>query len=321
MVRSFGELTAAGRARRLRPLVEAALRHWDVDVRRIRLLTNDFNGVFRIDTATGPRVLRVSLPLRTDAELRAELAWLDALQGVVDVPRWVPTRAGRPWAIEGAPGVPGMRRCVLFTWVPGRAMRVDDRAERFASLGAVAAALHAQAATWRRPRGLLIWDRSFPHPEEPPILFDLALPRDQLALWRDAEQAADEGFATLARTPERPRIAHMDISPGNAKVSRGRIAILDFDDCMLAHPVQDLGMSAFHCRSRGVSASSLRAFRAGYERIAAWPDDPLLQRFVAAAALELANAVYQDFDPGYRAQADRLATKWSRIARAALRRI
>jgi hypothetical protein len=90
---------------------------------------------------------------------------------------------------------------------------------------------------------------------------------------------------------------------------------------MLAHPVQDLGMSAFHCRSRGVSASSLRAFRAGYERIAAGPDDRLLQRFVAAAALELANAVYQDFDPGYRARADRLATEWSRIARAALRRI
>src|SRR5512147_1957286 len=98
MARPFEALTAMGRARRLRPLVELALRDWDLEVRGIRLLTNDFNCVFRIDTSTGPFVLRVSLPFRTDAQLRAELDWLDALQGVVDAARAVPTLSGRGWA-------------------------------------------------------------------------------------------------------------------------------------------------------------------------------------------------------------------------------
>ena len=151
-------------------------------------------------------------------------------------------------------------------------------------------------------------------------MFDLPLPRGQLAIWRDAGRAAREAFDVVARAPDRPRIAHMDISPANAKVLRGRVAALDFDDCMLAHPVQDLAMSAFHCRSQGVPTASLRAFRAGYEQGSEWPDESLLERFVAAAALELANAVHQDFDPGYRAQADRLTAKWAGIARDALRR-
>jgi Ser/Thr protein kinase RdoA (MazF antagonist) len=321
MPRPFDELTAPGRARRLRPLAGSAVGAWDLDVRRIRLITNDYNGMFRVDTADGPFALRVSLPIRSDAQLRAELVWLTALQDVVRVPCPVPTRSGAAWAVAAAPGVPGERRCTLFTWVSGRGMRPDDAPALYEELGEATAALHAHAGTWRRPRGLETWDRSFPHPDEPPILFDLPLPSGQVAIWRAAERAAREAFEAVASLPERPRISHMDISPRNALVSRGRVALLDFDDCMLAHPVQDLGTSVFQCRMHGVPAVSLRAFRRGYERAGVWPDERLLERFVAAAALELANAVYQDFDPGYRAAADRLTRRWGTIARRSLARI
>jgi Ser/Thr protein kinase RdoA (MazF antagonist) len=321
MALAFEQLSALGRARRLRGIVDAALPSWDLDVRHIRLLTNDFNGVFRIDTSEGPFVLRVSLPYRSNAQLRAECDWLRALHGVVDVPRPILTRAGDRWAVAEAQGVPGSRRCVLFTWMPGRAMRATDAPDVFAALGASTAALHAHAGDWRRPRGLLEWDHLFPYPAEPSIIFGLPLSKDARAIWLDAAQAAEEAFRAVAATGEQPRISHMDLYPANVRVHRGRVAILDFDDCMLAHPVQDLGVSAFRCRSRGVGSARLRAFRAGYERHAAWPDARVLEMFVAASALELANAVYQDFDPGYRAEADRLATKWARIAREAMRRI
>lgn len=319
--RSFDELGALGRARRLRAVLGAALPAWELDVRRVRLLTNDFNGVFRVDTTDGPFVLRVSLPYRSDAELRAEWEWLAALQGVVDVPRPIPTRTGERWATAAAPGVPDARRCVMFTWVGGRPMRATDEPSVFASLGEATASLHAHAAGWRRPRGLRAWDHLFPHPEEPPIIFELPLSANALAIWRDAEQAALEGFRAVAASDERPRIAHMDLHPANVKVRRGRVAILDFDDCMLAHPVQDLGVATFRCRARGVSSRSLHAFRAGYERRASWPDARVLELFAATSALELANAVYQDFDPGYRADADRYAATWARIARTAMRKI
>ena len=48
-VRSFEELTDAGKARRLRVVAAAALERYDLRVRRLRLITNEFNAVFRVD--------------------------------------------------------------------------------------------------------------------------------------------------------------------------------------------------------------------------------------------------------------------------------
>ena len=48
---------------RLRRLVDEALVEYAIEPVRVRLLTNDFNGIFRVDTADGDRVVvRVVLP-------------------------------------------------------------------------------------------------------------------------------------------------------------------------------------------------------------------------------------------------------------------
>ena len=49
----YHDLTVRGRARRLCRLVDAALAHYDLDVVRVRLITNDTNGIFRVDTSHG----------------------------------------------------------------------------------------------------------------------------------------------------------------------------------------------------------------------------------------------------------------------------
>mgnify|MGYP001412571599 CR=1 FL=1 len=62
---AWQKLTVRGQARRLRPLALAALRQYDLDVVRLRLITNNFNGIFRLDTAAGQKyILRVALPAR-----------------------------------------------------------------------------------------------------------------------------------------------------------------------------------------------------------------------------------------------------------------
>jgi Ser/Thr protein kinase RdoA (MazF antagonist) len=321
----FDELTEAGRARRLRPIVTAALSAWRLDVRRVRLVTNGFNGVFRVDAAEGAFVLRVNLPRRTDAELRAELAWLAALaeDGTVEVPRPVPTAEGRPWAVARAEGVPGPRRCVLFSWLPGRPIAPDDGPEAFARLGTALARLHAHAAGWRPPggltRGLKAWDRPFP--AEPEVLFAQRSSPRVRAIWRDTMAATQEGLGRLWGSDQRPRPTHHDLHIDNVRLSRSRLAVIDFDDSMLAFPAQDLGVALFQDRMRGCPPTALRAIREGYERVAAWPDDRDVQTFVAAAAMDLTNAVYQDFDPGYRTAADRYAAGWATIAAEALRRL
>ena len=50
-------------AEALRRVAEAALLAYDLDVTSVSLITNDWNGVFRVDLRDGDRrVVRVSLP-------------------------------------------------------------------------------------------------------------------------------------------------------------------------------------------------------------------------------------------------------------------
>ena len=62
-MKSFSTLTVLGQARRLRTLALNALQSYDLDVARLRLVTNEFNGIFRVDTTDGQKfILRVTLP-------------------------------------------------------------------------------------------------------------------------------------------------------------------------------------------------------------------------------------------------------------------
>lgn len=314
----FDDLGEAGRARRLRPLALEALRAWDLRVDRARLVTNGYNAVFRVDAPGGPFALRVSLPRRSDAELRAELDWLRALDadGVVEVPVPIATEAGEPWAVAGAPGVSGTRRCALFSWVPGRNLRSDDDEAGFARFGAAAAALHDHASRWRRPRGLLRIRSPYPYPDEPPVLLDQPLAPRVRSVYERALAATESALARVAA--DRPIVVHHDLRPNNVRVRADRLWVLDFDDCAVATPAQDLGTSAFQMRMSGCGTAQLRGFRRGYETVRAWPDEDLVAAFTAGAALALANGVFQDFDPDYRRDAGRYAARWARIAERAL---
>ena len=49
-MKDYYTLTNRGRALRLRQLALAALADYDLDVKSVRLITNLFNGIFRVDT-------------------------------------------------------------------------------------------------------------------------------------------------------------------------------------------------------------------------------------------------------------------------------
>ncbi len=62
-MKDFYTLTKRGRAFRLRKMALAALERYDLDVARVRLLTNDMNGIFRVDTAGGDKVFPFQEPV------------------------------------------------------------------------------------------------------------------------------------------------------------------------------------------------------------------------------------------------------------------
>ena len=107
-MKDFEELTNRGRARRLRRLALSALADYDLPIARFRLVTNSFNGIFRLDTAMGEKyIVRVCLPEeRFLVEIQSEMAWLAALRRDTDlaVPEPVPTRTGALVTTATAPG-------------------------------------------------------------------------------------------------------------------------------------------------------------------------------------------------------------------------
>lgn len=274
-------------------LARAALADYPVEVRRLRLVSDHLNVVFRAETADG-RVLAVRAGRpgwRTEADLRVEAAWLQALAADSDIgaPAVVPTRWGEAFTSAGAAGIPERHLCLVTSWIPGRRLRRPLPAAAPRRLGELSARLHAHAATWRVPRGLQ------------PVRADRVLARGEPGvrfggvLEAAAERVAAEAAALWAG-PAPPRAIHNDLNQDNVLVDGDRLRPLDFEDVGLGYPVQDIAMT-FHdllCYA-GLDpegyARAKAAFADGYTRLAPWPEQHpgQVDAFIAGRLLWRAN--------------------------------
>lgn len=297
-MRPYHELTEIGRARRLRPLATQALGHYGLDVVRIRLMTNETNGIFRVDASDGSRyVLRVGLGGaigHPPEQVEAETAWLDDLaeSGAVAVPTVIRTTGGSRFVTVETAGVPDPRNVVVFSWVRGRAIDDDPSARVLTELGRVAARLHRAGAGFvpPHPGALPRHDRVFPF-HEPVVLFDdPAVEPGWVAAF---ERARDAVAAAIDRYEPPLRVVHGDLNPWNVMATASGLTVIDFEDVMWAHPIQDIATSLYYFDGRPEWDEASRSFRAGYEEEAPWPEalPGDLEVFMAGRALVLANDV------------------------------
>lgn len=304
-MQAFDTLTYQGRARRLRQMALAALAHYDLEVRRVRLITALFNGIFRVDTADGAKyVIRISRPNhRTAHEIQAEALWLAALRRDVRlrVPEPVLNRRGDLVTEVTTPGVPEKRRCVVFSWVPGPNLVVRHSAANLEKLGTFTARLHDHAASFALPADLVVkrFDRVFPY-NEAVALFDgphaSALSAEDRARARALVRHAQTLLDRYAASGHPMRLIHADLHQWNIKIHRGELYALDFDDTMFGHPAQDIGIALFYVMLYGEHYAAYRAaFRRGYERVLPWPETHPgeIDTWMAWRAMDLLNAMIQ----------------------------
>lgn len=321
-MRPFDSLTLRGRARRLRRLALAALPSWDLDVQRMTLLDNSWNGVFRVDATQGRSVLRVGIPDlgQTVATVRSEALFMAALARESDlrVPAPRRTRDGSLTVCAGAPGVPQERICVVFGWVPGKDLADEITPANWFKHGALHARMHDFAASWTPPAGFEIGDftRTFHFPGER-SLWDAELFGHERLL-REALAATDERIAAIRRR-EPVIVTHGDLHHWNVKLHRGVLAPIDFEDAMWATRLQDVSTSLYYVSRRADYLELAAAFRAGYESVAPWVervpgevDRLLVARGLALVDIVAADAAFRVAD--WRATVERLA----RLARIAL---
>jgi Ser/Thr protein kinase RdoA (MazF antagonist) len=230
----------------LRRLARAALDQQGVAVGRLRWMGEHSNHLFRVDTAIGDRlVVRVCLPDgRSDAELDAELAWLDALARDTDLT--VPV--ARFSTQVATPDLPAGGRCIAFAWVQGRHCERRPSRRLVADLGRVLATLHVHARRFRPPAGFvrptldierLTWAST-------PDAAQLARRRIDPATLRLLGEVADRVEAVLAELGSGAQaygLVHADLHLGNVLDHRGEARPLDFDDASWGHYALDLAVA------------------------------------------------------------------------------
>jgi Ser/Thr protein kinase RdoA (MazF antagonist) len=302
-VKPYCKLTELGRARRLRNLAFAALEHYDLDVVRLRLVTNSCNGIFRLDTLNGAKwILRVTLPEggHTHDHVAAEMDWLAAIARNTDlsVPRPLPARDGSLVVKASSAGVPEPRMCIVFGWVPGVDLADCLTLDNISRLGELSARLHLHARTYRPPDGLdlLKFDRVYPFPE-PVILFDERcsgfISPARRAIFQRAQAWAQTCIDRLKASGEPMRLLHGDLHQWNVRYSRGRLSPIDFEDLMWGWPVQDIATTLYYSVDDGDYPARCAAFKQGYQRVCPWPERAPgeMDAFIAARALGMANFV------------------------------
>jgi len=295
-MRPFEDLTSAGRARRLRAAATVALERYDLRVRNVRLITNEFNAVFRVDTDDDAYVLRVNLPNRRSlAEIEAEMAWLNALasETAVGVPSPVLTAEGDLVVTVSAAGIPEPRHCVLFRWIGGVDLAARLTETNVAELGALTAQLHLHASSFDPGAGLRRWDNPFPMDDRVVLLDDGMVSRSQRATFVAALGRIEAVLEVLSK--ERPRMIHGDLHQDNVRVAKGRLFAIDFDDSLLGHPVQDIGVTFWNLQEEPNYEALRHALRRGYERHASWPERSPgdIDAFVADRSLMLIDYALQ----------------------------
>jgi Ser/Thr protein kinase RdoA (MazF antagonist) len=298
-MRNWDELTELGQYRRLRALAAAALESYDITVKEISLVGGFTNVIYRIDAIEARFALRVDLfQDHTDQDVDIELDWLAALRRDTDLHVVHPVLAadGSAYVYATADGVPGARRCTLFEWVPGKPIAKNIEATTYTSLGEITGQLHEHAATYTPPFQPMAWDQVFYWPATvDPYALDDPLHAHHFEGRRHVlDETIRRVKAAFGRLDvSELRVVHGDIHLWNVHQRHTQLLLLDFEDVMWAHPVQDIGITFYYNQDHPRYPEFRAAYEAGYRSVRSWPETypGQVEDFVMARTLMFANFV------------------------------
>lgn len=292
-MRDFDDLTRQGQALRLNHLArEVSQVDYGMVDPKVSIVAHSFNTVARVDLPDRSYALRIGDRHRIhgDGVEDVEAEWLTALDddGFV-VPRNIPTTAGQTWIERKGRGVPVPRRCVMYTWIEGRALPNDPDERWMTRAGALMADLHERGAGFT-PRSVppsVRADRVVYWGEENHIP---GYASGQGGLLLDALDRTQALIDELWRHPPHPpHLIHGDFGPHNLLRLRGGLRPIDFQDLLYGFEVMDLAITVEYLRRK--APDSIEQLRRGYESRRPWPEvsPALFEGLCAARSLNLIN--------------------------------
>ncbi len=243
----FYDLPLAERTERMRALAVKALTEWGIVGGDPKVIKIRENAVFRVTAADGQdAVLRVHRHgYHTDAALRSELIWMEALRAEgIDVPGVIPTSAGGLFTTVGVDGVPEPRQVDMLTWMAGEPFgtieeglnpAITDIRKAFNGVGQLTARLHNQATAWRLPEGFArhAWDTDGlvgPTPLWGRFWEYAGLNAAQRRLLETARHRVRDDLIAYGQAAQRYGMIHADLNLDNMLLDGERVVLLDFND-------------------------------------------------------------------------------------------
>lgn len=284
-MKQYHELTIRGKARRLRGLAITALHQYDLRFTSVKLLGMHTNALFKVNTSSqGIWVLRICTPgWRTETDLRSEIAWLSYLKEYPEIgaPIPLPSTKGDEYIECQVEGVPGIRRCFVMSWIPGKLLGKNLTQRNLYKMGKLFADLHNQSREFIPPEGFttLKMDRIFAR-GEPDILFNddcrKYFSTNAYQTFKKTRDIVDKEYTRLYSDREGMRVIHHDLWHENIKVLHGHLRPMDFEDTSWGYPVQDIAMAWQDLMmdvpdDRYIPLTS--SFRLGYESLCEWPEE------------------------------------------------
>nr|WP_284145306.1 phosphotransferase [Xanthobacter aminoxidans] len=245
----------------------------------LQLLSISENATFRATAGPQDMVIRVYRPgYHEAAEIRSELAWIEALRadGVVPTPAIIPTHDGHLLNEVSADGA--LRRLAAFAFVPGiEPQEGADLAHWFTRLGAFHARLHAHAKGWQRPEGFArkVWDFESMLGDRPlwgDFRVALGLDAAGRALLERTARALKDRLAPLT-TPESFGLIHADLRLANLLADGDSLTLIDFDDCGFSWYLYDFASAVSFMEHSPLVPALKEAWMEGYRSLAPLPAD------------------------------------------------
>lgn len=284
----FYQLPEQQQIERLNALVRAALPLWGMAVdAEISLLKYRENAVYAVDSGGTRYALRVHRAnYHSDAALRSELQWMDALNREgIKTPDVIPAADGELFKVISVEGVPEPRQVDILGWVEGEALgSIEEGASgdaettiaNYRIVGELMARLHNQAQRWDKPAGFTrhAWDVEGLVGEHPlwGRFWELkALNDDQRALIERAREKVRVDLEVFGQGEDRYGLIHCDFLPENLLRSADGMRLIDFDDSGYGWHLFDIATSLFFIADDENFDAIFDAFITGYRSERALP--------------------------------------------------
>lgn len=249
------------------------LSRYQIDVKSAVSINYEYNATLKVEATDGRLfALRINTNSpRTPENLRAEIAFVRFLaeDGRVKVPHPIENIDGDFYTsiLHDASG--RMFHCVLYSWILGEELEDEPTDEQLYALGAAMATMHLVSPGFTLPDGSVL-----PTFDDPLWWTEDFLLSEKSVLDAEAKELITQALSAIKSGVSKfyvnatPGIIHADMHGGNVLWHEGSLSVIDFDDCGLGLPLQDLATALYYLDTPEQDA----AFRRGYESIAPIPE-------------------------------------------------